>query len=439
MKTTEDEKRIIEMYHTTIHQLTSYRNSYVELDKLADDYLRTLKSVSMIGMQLGDLFVRIAAEQSSSDIEYDFIAFGKAFKETEQKREAVARAFFDEIFVPVKKYLATDKQNVENVVSVASRQTKEAKSNIKKAEAKSKKFSRDPTKLQQSIQELNKRLQEAQEIHMRSLKSALTLQRGKYCSVAAHMAVVMDKIKEVHQAEENLLQQHSKMRELGKQTKNISNDIAELCKKKIRTLIDLTKISSTWKTIFKEAGVKKSDLRDAETAKYIIATIEKATGQKIDLPMGDDFSGYDDGSGYDDDVPPPPPPPRNIPPPPPRGPKPEPVSGGFGEPAQQEEEEEEETIEYEYVPPAPAPPVPGAPAAPSAPVPGAPAAPSGRSGLLSQIQQGTSLRKVERAPAELPEVENASDITSILKNAMATRRTAVVDDQDDNDDDEWSD
>lgn len=71
---------------------------------------------------------------------------------------------------------------------------------------------------------------------------------------------------------------------------------------------------------------------------------------------------------------------------------------------------------------------------------GAPAAPSGRAGLLSQIQQGTSLRRVERAPAELPEVENASDITSILKNAMAARRPAVVDDQDDDDDDdEWSD
>ena len=47
---------------------------------------------------------------------------------------------------------------------------------------------------------------------------------------------------------------------------------------------------------------------------------------------------------------------------------------------------------------------------------------------------------MERAPAELPEVENASDITSILKNAMAARRPAVVDDQDDDDDDdEWSD
>ena len=79
-----------------------------------------------------------------------------------------ARSYFDEMFVPIKKYLTTDKQNVEvlslfliyfkNVVSVASKQTKEAKSNIKKAEAKSKKSSRDPTKLQQSIQELNKRV-----------------------------------------------------------------------------------------------------------------------------------------------------------------------------------------------------------------------------------------------------------------------------------------
>ena len=43
MKTTEDEKKIIEMYHETVHQLKAYRNSYVELNKLVDDYLRTLK------------------------------------------------------------------------------------------------------------------------------------------------------------------------------------------------------------------------------------------------------------------------------------------------------------------------------------------------------------------------------------------------------------
>jgi len=419
MKTTEDEKRIIEMYHTTVHQLKSTRNSYVELDKLIDDYLRTLKSVSMVGVQLGDLLIRIAHEQSSSDIEYEFLSFGQDFKDTEEKREAVARAYFDEIFVPIKKYLTNDKQPLNNVIAVSAKKSKEAKSNIKKAEAKSKKSSKDPVKLQTSIQELNKSLQEAQEIHMNSLRSALILQRGKYCSVATHMANVFDKLTLVHEAEAKVLSHHTKLRELGKQTKAIATDIAELCKKKMRTLIDLTKISSTWKTIFREAGVKKSDLRDAETAKYIIETIEKATGQKIDIPLGDDFSSY-----QDDDVPPPPPPPRNIPPPPPREMRNQDASYA------QEPEPEEEKIEYEYVPPAPA-----APAAPNMP---AASGGSGRAGLLSQIQQGTTLRKVERPPAELPEVSNASDITSILKNAMASRRSAVVDDQEEMDDDEWS-
>lgn len=61
-----------------------------------------------------------------------------------------------------------------------------------------------------------------------------------------------------------------------------------------------------------------------------------------------------------------------------------------------------------------------------------------RSGLLSQIQEGASLRKAETKQAELPEVQNANDITSVLRNAMVSRRSAVVDD-DETDEDEWSD
>lgn len=50
-------------------------------------------------------------------------------------------------------------------------------------------------------------------------------------------------------------------------------------------------------------------------------------------------------------------------------------------------------------------------------------APSGRAGLLSQIQQGTNLRRVERAPAELPKGENARDLMSILKNVVPVIQT----------------
>jgi len=136
--------------------------------------------------------------------------------------------------------LTNDKQTLNNVIAVSAKKSKEAKNNIKKAEAKSKKSSKDPVKLQTSIQELNKSLQEAQEIHMNSLLSALILQRGKYCSVATHMANVFDKLTLVHEAEAKVLSHHTKLRELGKQTKAIATDIAELCKKKMRTLIDVS-------------------------------------------------------------------------------------------------------------------------------------------------------------------------------------------------------
>lgn len=98
--------------------------------------------------------------------------------------------------------------------------------------------------------------------------------------------------------------------------------------------------------------------------------------------------------------------------------------------------------------------IPAAPAAPAAPVapaaPAAPAAPkfstlpassSSRGDLLSQIQQGTKLRKTEPAQAQLPDISNGdnTDLTTILRSAMMQRRSAVVDDEEVDDDDEWSD
>ena len=95
-------------------------------------------------------------------------------------------------------------------------------------------------------------------------------------------------------------------------------------------------------------------------------------------------------------------------------------------------------IDTPVAPPAP----PAAPAAPAAPnFATMPAASSQRGDLLSQIQQGTKLRKTEPAQAQLPDISQGdnTDLTSILRSAMMQRRSAVVDDEEVEDDDEWSD
>jgi hypothetical protein len=74
---------------------------------------------------------------------------------------------------------------------------------------------------------------------------------------------------------------------------------------------------------------------------------------------------------------------------------------------------------------------------PPAPGPGptSPTTNGGRSGLLSQIQQGKALKPVDQVPSEKAVVpNNSNDLVSTLQKAMADRRPAFNEDQEE----EWS-
>ena len=190
---------------------------------------------------------------------------------------------------------------------------------------------------------------------------------------------------------------------------------------------DLDNIPADWKKLFQQAGIKKSELRDVNTANFVMGLVTEAMAQ-------------DDGAGS---------PPTEHAPQAPTGPAPvPPTMGGGGGP-----------------PPPPPPPAGGGPRAPPPPPPGgghggagagagagagmggppapAPPAPSNdaRGGLLSQIQAGTSLRKVDSA--DVPDLNKldqakANDLASILASAMNNRRGDMTGDEVEDVNDEWS-
>ena len=160
---------------------------------------------------------------------------------------------------------------------------------------------------------------------------------------------------------------------------------------------DVNNIPAEWRKLFRAAGVKKSELTDAHTAKFIMQTVTEAMAE--------------DGSGG---APPPPPPPGGPPPPPAGGPPPPPP------------------------PPGPPPPTGGPP-----PPGGAPrAAGGGGQGgdLLSQIQQGTTLKKVEEEEPDLKALDSGkqANLANTLAAAMAARRGGLSGEQQD-EEDEWDD
>ncbi len=155
---------------------------------------------------------------------------------------------------------------------------------------------------------------------------------------------------------------------------------------------DVKNIPPEWRKLFQAAGVKKSELQDANTAKFIMQTVQEAMATEGQTGA------------------PPPPPPGGGPPPPPPPPGPPPPLGG--------------------------PPPPG-------PAPHGNRAPTGGGGggggdLLSQIQQGTQLKKVEEPDLRELDQGKQTSLANTLAAAMAARRGGVSGDANE-EEDEWDD
>lgn len=168
---------------------------------------------------------------------------------------------------------------------------------------------------------------------------------------------------------------------------------------------EIRNIPPELKQIFKEAGIKKKDLKDEETLTMVMGIVNEhqksaETSQSPSISNGPPPPPPTGGG------PPPPPPP----PPPPGGPK---MSGG--------------------------PPKSGGPPPPPQTSGGS----DGRSDLLSQIRGGTTLRPVEERTIDVSRFEEnqKKSLVDTLASAMAMRRNDMLleGQDDDDDDDEWSD
>jgi len=214
---------------------------------------------------------------------------------------------------------------------------------------------------------------------------------------------------------------------------------------------EIRNIPPQWRKLFQAAGIKKSDLKDADTVKFVMETISQNLPPGTAPPM---MGGAAPPAPPKRTGPAPPPPATTRAPPPPttRGAAPPPPSRGGAPPPP--------TTRGDAPPPPPPPPGPGAPPPRGPPAPAAPVyeesyeqyeeednGSDSRGGLLAQIRQGTSLKKAEERSSELPELDQqtSDNLASILASAMAARRVdmklkpAPGEDGEEGDEDGWSD
>lgn len=362
-------------------------------------------ALSSVGLVLGAQLERLGMNQGNEDISQTFKDFGELVKKTEEQRQKIANEGFTKFIDGLNVLNANLKPELSELTSSASGKEKAARAAIDKCEQQTKKLKKDQDKLKEAIGELNKKIQEYENVLATNLRDVTGFQRKRYCTIASSLVPIIESIMKLGALEkDDMKKQRSKIKKLGDAAEKLSKGVENLTRKKVRTLQKLN-ITSDWKKVFQDAGVKKSDLDNEETAKMILGIIEKETGEKIELPPDEAYESDDMTAPPEPSIPPPPPPPQsdsegNCPPPPP-------------------------------------PPTCAADAPPPLP-----ARDSSRANLLDEIHKGTLLRKTPQQ-VNLPTLnddQKKNDITSLLKNAMASRRPAIAEDEDGNDEeDEWTD
>jgi len=167
------------------------------------------------------------------------------------------------------------------------------------------------------MEEISKQEQLRQQQLSEQLKEALQAQRSKFCLYVKCWNEMYSRVKvQDEEISSQISAASDLLKKLGESANEISAAQVDLVTERKRTFINLSNISEEWKKIFKDAGISKKDLRDSETARVLLETLERA-GINTSSLTGESFSSIGDEGG-DDGASPAPPPRGGAPPPPPR-------------------------------------------------------------------------------------------------------------------------
>jgi len=470
MRTKEEEHKLIETFdQTTAAIKNDSRPVFAELLKATEEYQKSLAQTVFCGTKVTDIMKRIVQISPDPEMTKGLEDVADILATYEKHLDELSKFMLSEILVPMRQQHDEERKFLPEFIKKVKAQRKQSEKAVKDAElAANKAGKKGAADLKTKMEEISKQEQNRQQQLSEQLKEALQAQRGKFCLyVKCWNGMFMTMKAQDEEVAGKIGAAEEILKKIGDSANEISAAQVDLVTERKRTFINLANISAEWKQIFKDAGISKKDLRDSETAKLLLDTLERA-GINISSLTGESFDGVGDGGdgpaspsggrpappprggppapppragGGGRGAPPPPPPRGGAPPPPSRGPS---YLGGGGAPG---------------APPAPAapaaPPPPGAPPPPPSRAGGPPPPPSrspsaGGASLLDQIHQGTKLKSAaDRKDPEPIQSSSSSvtgaDLTSLLMSAMSTRRVAMKEEAKDDDDDwgddndEWSD
>jgi len=447
MRTTEDEKRVEQMYEDTQVAIKGNRPMFAEILKATEEYSKALQRSSQAAKHLISTINAFAKTSPSEDLTEGIGIIAQIIEKNAKTTDNYGKHVADTLCPHLHMFHDNEAKNLTDMVSRDMAQRKTDAKKVAEAEKKSKKPDKYHLDLKTALDNISKAMEERQTNMTQQLRLLLHFRRQKFCLFVKGWKETFDALEGFNaETSDFIKQQRERLQLLSETSDSVSDEQDKLTRVRKRTLIDLSKLTDEWKEIFKNAGISRKDLTNEDTARFIIETLEKAGVNTSSFAGGNEGDNAPGGAVDPDaemDYPPageiqsrglPPPPGMEAPSLPGAPPPPPPPPGA---------------------PPPPPPPSRGAP--PPPPARGAPPPPPSRPGagddggagggggdLLSQIRAGKNLKATSREPRPPPRPQaqtmDATSISDMLMKAMSGRRVAMKEEEEDEDDnDEWSD
>ncbi|KAL7717738.1 Arp2/3 complex-activating protein rickA [Entamoeba marina] len=188
----------------------------------------------------------------------------------------ITNRFFTEIIMPsLRKNVQEYPLIVGNFKKRYGNDVKRASDAVEIAEKKMKKC--DPSEMSNILNEIKSAESLKQQSTVQGLQDTTKMVRELYCGTVQQFCDLFEKEKNsLEQIVKVLRSREADIQRMASASENYGDEVGNLIKAKKQFLIDLKALTPELKQVLKAAGLKPRDLRNPETVKLLITTVEEA-------------------------------------------------------------------------------------------------------------------------------------------------------------------
>jgi len=239
-----------ELTFKTLEKIRSTNPLVQELLKTASNYQKQAQRLSDAGKQFADSIQRLSQFQSG-DIKDTFSQIGEIFRNVELKREQVNRTIQDDLIANVQKSFKPEEIELNQFESDYKKMRSATRQQISKIEQQTKKAGKkSQQELQLAILQLGDKIKEAEQTKSDKLRTAMVLERKKYCNILTHMIPVISTTIEMYSEGMRLKDIEPSVRVVASSMQQLPSDAEALISSQERTFVSIQSEGSSYSSSY---------------------------------------------------------------------------------------------------------------------------------------------------------------------------------------------